>query len=113
MSRFGVWYDEGGLDCGWLAEEHNHGRQYRIEYSTLEEAEACAERQRYYDKNTVFYAAPLDMDHEELFKKVRKIVNSKKLKDAERKLERAKAAVAADDEEKRTAFEQIFDEDDP
>lgn len=111
MSRFGVWYDEGGVDCGWLAEEHNHGRQYRIEYSTLEEAEACAERQRYYDKNTVFYAASLDTEYMAMFDRVRKIVNANRLKEAERRLERAKAAVAEDDKERRTAFERILDDD--
>jgi hypothetical protein len=111
VSRFGVWYDGGGLTFGWLAEEHNHGRQYTAEYSTLEEAEQAAAHERFYDKTTVFYAARIDSDREALFKYVRKLWNRRRLTRAERELVAAKTAVNEDDEKIRAQFERALDDD--
>lgn len=109
--RFGVWYDDGHMDVGWLAEEHNHGRQYRAEYLSMAEAEEVAARQRAYDKDTVFYPAPLDSDHEKLFKTVRKLANMDRVKRAEMELERAKRAVKSEEDDdpdpRPTAWERV------
>lgn len=110
MSRFGIWYDDGHIDCGWLAEEGRHGRQYRIERSTLEEAQEIAERQQQYEPETAFVAASFDEGHEALFKRVRKIVNRRRLEKAEGDFKRAKSAVAEDDEDTRTKFERTLDD---
>jgi hypothetical protein len=88
--RYGVWYDDGRMDFGWLAEEHNHGRQYRAEYLTLEEAQKVAERQSYYDPETVWVAEPIDGDDEERFKRVRQIAGKLRVKRLESELARAK-----------------------
>jgi hypothetical protein len=111
VKLYGVWYDDGHIDCGWLNHEGGHGRPYRAEYSSLEDAHAAAEREAEHDKKTVFYAADVDTEHEKLFKIVRKLVNAKRLARAERELQRAKAAIKEDDEERRTAFERVLDDD--
>ncbi len=111
MKKFGVWYDDGRLDFGWLAYEGRHGRSYSLEVPTLEEAQEIADREAQYDKETVFYAADKEADHTEMFKTVRKIVNRRKLEKAERDLKHAKAAVAGDDEDTRKKFERALDDD--
>lgn len=111
MKGFGVWYDGGGLECGWLAEEGRHGRSYRIERSTLAEVEETAERQSTLDPECVYVAAALDEDHEKLFRRARKIVNRRRLDKAKRDLQSAKSAVKNDDEDTRSAFERTLDDD--
>lgn len=112
-TRFGVWYDGGGFDCGWLAEEHNHGRQCRAEYPTLEAAEKVVEREAYHDKETVFLAAPLDVEHEELFKKARRVFNQGRLSRAKAELDRAQLALDESPDPRPTAYDRLLDEDDP
>ncbi len=116
MAKFGVWYDDGKLDGGWLAEEGRHGRTHRGEYFTLEDAREVAERQSHYDPDTIFYAAPLDSDHEKLFKIVRKLAKEKRLSKAEKELKAAKKSLAHDDDDPEelppTSFERVLADDD-
>jgi hypothetical protein len=110
-SGFGVWYDGGGFECGWLAEEGRHGRSYSIECSTLEEAQQVADRQTALDADCVYVAAAFNEDHEKLFRRARKIVNRRRLEKANSDLQRARAAVKDDDEDTRSTFEKTLADD--
>ena len=110
MARFGVWYDDGRLSLGWLAHEGRHGRQYRAEYETLEEAQEVAERESQYDKETVFVAADLDTDSKKLVKTVQALAKQRRLERAEAELRAAKAAVEEPD--RKSAYQHLLDDED-
>jgi hypothetical protein len=110
VSLFGIWYDDGRIDFGWLAEESRHGRPERAEYLTLEEAERNAEMHRkWYRHRTVFYPSPLNVDEEALAKTVHKMALRGRIERAEAELAQARAAL--DDEEspkpRPTAWERV------
>jgi hypothetical protein len=107
---FGIWYDDGRMDFGWLAEEGRHGRQSRIERLSLEEAQKIAERQALYDKDTIFQAAPLDSDHEEMFTKVRRMAKERRLESAKKALSRAEEALADANADRKTAYDHLLDD---
>lgn len=83
--NYGIWYDDGHLDFGWLAEEGRHGRPYRYETDDLEEATRKAQVQTERDLDTIFVVEPLsDNPHDHtLFKRVRRLANEKRLRRAE------------------------------
>lgn len=108
--RYGVWYDDGSLDVGWLAEEHNHGRRYRLECTTLEDAETVAERQRAYDSETLFVAQPIDGKDEARLLKFREQAKQIKISRLEREITRLKALDGEPPVKGKTSWERI-DED--
>lgn len=108
--RFGIWYDDGRMDFGWLAEEGRHGRQNRIECDTLEEAQKLGERQAYYDHETIFHAASLDSEHTAMFKKVRRMAKEKRLERAKKALDDAEASLKGEKDDRKTAYERILDD---
>jgi predicted outer membrane protein len=110
MARFGIWYDDGRMDFGWLNHEGRHGRPYRAEYLSLEEAQRAAELEEQYDKKTVFYATDIDADHQKLFKTVRDLVKRRRLERAEAELESAKAAMGTN--ARKSAYQHILDDED-
>ena len=92
--NYGIWYDNGRIDFGWLSEEGSHGRPYRYETNDLEEAMAKARFQTEHDKNCVFFAEPIDGDATERFKRVHKLALEKRLRDAEALVESLKRMLA-------------------
>jgi hypothetical protein len=92
LVNYGVWYDDGKLDYGWLAEEHNHGRQYRAEFLTLEDAEDAAARQRAYDPETLFFAESIDGKDEERCERIHRAANRHRVARLEAELKLAKKA---------------------
>ena len=94
MKLFGVWYDDGHLDFGWLAQEGGNGRVSRAEYFSLEEAERAAEMHRtFYKDGTVFHAAEIGTDEEKLAKRVHKLAMQERVRRAKSELARAEAAL--------------------
>lgn len=91
-SWYGIWYDDGRLDFGWLDDVGGNGRPYHAEYESKEEAQEVAERERKHAPGTVFYPALIDTNQKELFERVRKLAHALRIQRAERELERAKTA---------------------
>lgn len=98
MKLYGVWYDNGRIDFGWLNYEGKHGRPYRAEYSTLEEAQEAADLEAKHDSKCVFHASLIGVDEKKLFKTVHKLARAMRLELAEREVRRARAAVRSDDD---------------
>lgn len=93
--NYGIWYDDGRLNFGWLAEEGAHGRPYRYETDDLEEATRKAQVQTEHDINTIFVPEPLNSDSRALFKRVRRLAWEKKLRKAEELVEYLRKKLAA------------------
>lgn len=87
---YGVWYDDGRMDFGWLAEEGRHGRQHRAEYYSDEEAVRVADREQRADASMVFFAEPIDGQDQERFKRIRKLAKAKRIGRLEAELEAVK-----------------------
>jgi hypothetical protein len=83
---YGVWYDDGNMDFGWLSEEGRHGRDHRLEYDTLEEAEVMAKDMRtshlWRDEKfrAIFSAEPIDGDARQRFKRIRALAKEHRIK---------------------------------
>jgi hypothetical protein len=76
--RWGVWYDDGHIQLGFLNFEGSHGRPYRMEFDTEEEATEKADEENAHDKDTYFVAMPLSGDVSERLREVRREVLAKR-----------------------------------
>ena len=89
--QYGIWYDDGEMDFGWLAEEGRHGRDHRLECDTLAEAEAVAKIERSRARDVVFSVEPVEGLATEIYKRVRKLAKENKVKCLEAHISRVRA----------------------
>lgn len=81
--KYGIWYDDGRIDFGWLGEEGRHGRDHRFETDDLQEAERSASTHALMEQATIFSVEPLNGDSLERFKRVRRLAYENRLQKAE------------------------------
>jgi hypothetical protein len=99
MSRYGIWYDDGRIDLGWLHFEGSHGRPQRCEYDTVEEAREEAVRQGERDMTSVFEPLALDTDDRECSRIVSRIAKQARVRRAEQELGMARQVLALEEDE--------------
>lgn len=80
---YGIWYDDGKLDFGWVQTESGNGRTSRFEDDQVH-AESHAEMLRHASPWLTCSVEPLDGDGDERFKRVHRLALEKRLADAEK-----------------------------
>lgn len=81
---YGIWYDDGKIDIGWVHDERGNGRTSRYETPDREDAEAQAATLRSVVPWQTFSVEELDGNHGERFKRVRKLALERRLEEAEK-----------------------------
>lgn len=71
-TTYGIWYDDGRFQSGWLHQESGNGRSDRYEVTDLAEAQAYAKAQGEFDKTTLYFAEPADGEYRERFRRCKR-----------------------------------------
>ena len=75
--KYGVWYDDGHVDLGWLNFEGGNGRVYRFEFDDEAEAQERADHEAFVDKKRVYVPMPLSGNFLERVERARKLAKTK------------------------------------
>lgn len=84
---FGIWYDDGAYDCGWLGAVGGNGQAEHAEYFSREEAERQAAFERSADRTVIFAALSRDEATAECTEYIRKIAVANRVHLMRRKIE--------------------------
>lgn len=94
MTTYGIWYDDGHIDSGWLHVEGGNGRSSRWEHYDRAMAEEYAKVQRdRNDPSTIFSVEPIDGESRERQYRCRKLALEHRLARALKSVEEIRASI--------------------